>query len=509
MAGIYDLGIGEAAQVGNSIYSTMVQDRLGTERNAISARQADSQIANAQVENNIKQYALKKAEEADAANKRIVDMTVHPMYLALPDTVKPKVLEYFASQGLVDAQGRGEVGKIMSGVQQIESTKPLFNEFMGPVLEAKKGQVIEAYSAMQDAMAKGDANKIAEAKANYQKMNMAYQASTGNFAKHLEGLDKLHNVSAGATAINAGGEAVYTAPDKATSASDVQKTLVDLYGQNAFDKMTPAQKEAAYVKLKGSVAGVTRININQPGTNDIKAIAQDIADGQLSMKQVSKRGLTQSQVIGQVKQMYPKFDFIKSDANYNYMNNSNILRATGLAAAAMPRVYDLYSKMEGLKNTFGVPLLDEPWNKARKALGSKEVTDFESLRNAIIQEVNTALSGSSTASDYRIKLELENLKSGMTVGQQMASVGNLISALQARQDASTMVVYPWEVVRGEKTMEQWKAEQKVEAEKVKIMRFNTGGSGSRITNKTVVKQFVSPSTGKTKIVYSDGTEEIR
>jgi hypothetical protein len=90
------------------------------------------------------------------------------------------------------------------------------------------------------------------------------------------------------------------------------------------------------------------------------------------------------------------------------------------------------------------------------------VSDFESLRNAVIQEVNTALTGSSTASDFRIRLEMENLKSGMTVRQQMASIDNLMSALEARKDAAYAVPYPWEVVRGETTMEQWKQKQAVQ-----------------------------------------------
>ena len=44
---------------------------------------------------------------------------------------------------------------------------------------------------------------------------------------------------------------------------------------------------------------------------------------------------------------------------------------------------------------------------------------------------------------------------------------------------------------------------------LKNVRENTSPSTTQPKGKTVVKKFVSPSTGKTKLIYSDGTEEIR
>jgi len=92
----------------------------------------------------------------------------------------------------------------------------------------------------------------------------------------------------------------------------------------------------------------------------------------------------------------------------------------------------------------------------RKQFGSTKVSDYNSLRNAIIQEVNTALSGTSVASDFRIHLENENLRDSMTPAQLAESIKNLISALDARTDASTAEMYPLEVVQGTITMDQWK-----------------------------------------------------
>jgi hypothetical protein len=189
------------------------------------------------------------------------------------------------------------------------------------------------------------------------------------------------------------------------------------------------------------------------------------------------------------------------------MNNASVLRSAGLVKATLPRVYDLYNKVDKIQNYAKVPILDLPINKVRQWTGSTVITDYESLRNAVIQEVNTALSGTSVASDYRIKLELENLKSEMTPAQHKAAINNLISALRAREEASEAVVYPWEVVKGIRTMEDWKKQNLEEAEAVK--KIKVGGEQKPTSGKRVVEKFFSKKTGKTKYVYEDGTEEIK
>ena len=158
----------------------------------------------------------------------------------------------------------------------------------------------------------------------------------------------------------------------------------------------------------------------------------------------------------EVLQDYPNFNFNMSEANMKYRTNSSNIRAAALAQAALPRVEDLYVKVQDLNNVTGIPLLDTPLNVLRKQFGSTKVSDYNSLRNAIIQEVNTALSGTSVASDFRIHLENENLRDSMTPAQLAESIKNLISALDARTDASTAEMYPLEVVQGTITMDQWK-----------------------------------------------------
>jgi hypothetical protein len=179
--------------------------------------------------------------------------------------------------------------------------------------------------------------------------------------------------------------------------------------------------------------------------------ADSIAQGKMDpIAFLSKRG-TQLYAIQQaIRDKYPNFNFNQANANYKYMTNPTNLVAIGRVEAAMPRVEDLKSKINKLNNIAGIPLLDKPLNSIRRSVGGNEaIVDFESLRNAILTEVNTALSGSSVASDYRIKLELENLGSDRTPRQLYTAINNLKSALEARTDASKAVPYDWDKIRGE------------------------------------------------------------
>ena len=233
----------------------------------------------------------------------------------------------------------------------------------------------------------------------------------------------------------------------------------------------------------------------------IDNLISSVAEGRLSTKQIPKRGRVWSQVASGVTEVYPKFDFGMNDANYKYRNDANILRSASLVKAAMPRVMDLYRKAIDLKNSTNLPILDEPLNKVKRAVGNERVADFESLRNALLFEVNTALSGSSVASDYRIKLEIENLKSGMTFGQQIKTISNLISALQARSDASTLNAYPMEVVQGKKTLDQWRKEQEQEVESTKKLIF---GKGDQIQTPKTQQEYDALPSGTIFIDPDDG-----
>ena len=115
---------------------------------------------------------------------------------------------------------------------------------------------------------------------------------------------------------------------------------------------------------------------------------------------------------------------------------------------------------------------------AKESIKSVEVVDFESLRNSLIQEAGVALTGSSVVSDHRLHLEMENLGSGLTIGQATESIINLMNALEARGDAATLDAYPKEVVQGLKTEKEWKKEAFEQSRKLRKKKY---GSGEGVT----------------------------
>jgi hypothetical protein len=159
----------------------------------------------------------------------------------------------------------------------------------------------------------------------------------------------------------------------------------------------------------------------------------------------------------EVLRKYPKFDFMKSDANYKWQTSPVNQRVISQVEGVLPRVTRLAEQSEQLGNG-NWSTANKIINAVNKEFGKPEVTDYEGNLNAIVQEVNTALSGSSTGSDLRVKLELENLRSARSPQQLTGAITNLYEALLSRLDVQLSVPYPIEVVRGEKTALQYREE---------------------------------------------------
>lgn len=139
------------------------------------------------------QYQEKAMADQELQNNRIVDITTTPQYLALPPEVQKSSLNWLASNGYTDMSGRGKMKDIATGVSMVEQTPKLFQQFMQPVIEAKKQAVLNAYNMMTQESAKPKANpeKIAQLKAVFDQARLAYGAATDNFTKHLDKLDEI------------------------------------------------------------------------------------------------------------------------------------------------------------------------------------------------------------------------------------------------------------------------------------------------------------------------------
>lgn len=194
---------------------------------------------------------------------------------------------------------------------------------------------------------------------------------------------------------------------------------------------------------------------------DIPDLAMSLKNGEIGLAQIKNtRGIAISnKVISKVRKEFPHYNFIYQDANAKYLTSTTNARIIGAVDASLPRVNMLVAQAENLRNT-KFPL----WNKVLKELsvqtGDPAYTNFMSNRNAIVQEVNTALSGSSQSSDMRVQIELDNLREARSPEQLVGAISNLREALIARKDSSMQYIYPMEVVRGEKTGAQWNDEMK-------------------------------------------------
>jgi hypothetical protein len=211
--------------------------------------------------------------------------------------------------------------------------------------------------------------------------------------------------------------------------------------------------QARKVELEKSKAATQLQNV------DINALADSVMEGHDSPIAVKNtRGANiHAMVKTKVLEKYPKFDMTMADANYKWKQSATNQRTINFVGGALPRLGALDDQLKKLPNV-DLNMINRVMRLASKEFGKPEYTNFESNRNAIVQEINTALSGTSQASDMRIKIELENLEAARSPQQIRGAIENLRLALEARLDVDLSPLYPIEVVRGEKTMAQYKKE---------------------------------------------------
>lgn len=242
------------------------------------------------------------------------------------------------------------------------------------------------------------------------------------------------------------GEAVLRRTEKSRSEEQlITQDLRDKLGREpTAGEVLKAQEERKSIIEQGKIEAKTK-GINIPSLINMVETGMDSLEGVKNAFGVPVQALVQSQLA----EKNPKFSFIKSDANKRYLTTPQNLRVQALVEASYPRVQSLLQKADALGNLAYPRSLNMGLNALRKEFGSKAIADFESMRNAILSEVNTALTGSSTGSDFRIQLELEQLKTSATPAQLKVSINNLLDALDARGEASSTAPYPMEEVRGE------------------------------------------------------------
>ncbi len=224
---------------------------------------------------------------------------------------------------------------------------------------------------------------------------------------------------------------------------------------------------SAAIEAKGQLEDLQNRKIELAGAQldvkskdiDIQAIADAVGEGQDA--RIAVKGSMGNPVASKVQSLvlkkYPKFDFNMSDANYKWKQSQINQRTINFVGGSLPRVEALGNQLQALENA-DIPAINKVMRQISIQTGRPEYTNFESNRNAIVQEINTALSGSATGSDMRIKIELENLQSSRSPQQIIGAINNLREALISRLDVDLSPIYPKEVVQGVKSLEEYKEE---------------------------------------------------
>lgn len=187
-----------------------------------------------------------------------------------------------------------------------------------------------------------------------------------------------------------------------------------------------------------------------------------------------------------VRDEYPNFDFNMADANYKWKQSATNQRTINFVGGALPRLGALDAQLKELPNV-DLNVINRVMRQVLTEFGKPAYTNYESNRNAIVQEINTALSGTSQSSDERLRLELENLKSARSPQQIKGAIENLRLALEARLDVDLSPLYPIEVVRGEKSMSQYKKELYSKYRNDYSRHFE----GEQVTNKPARAEYFS------------------
>jgi len=167
--------------VDNLVKLKMHQDDVDMQGRQLQQKQELIDIQKA--ESNL---ALGNAQKEKANREKPLDMTVHPLFLSLPDESKEQALNFMVTNGFTDERGIGTTENIMRGLDIVEKTKPVFQTIMGPVIKAKQANVTTAWGELQSAQEKGDPKKMQEAKAKFDQAFLTYGDALGKYDTHLK-----------------------------------------------------------------------------------------------------------------------------------------------------------------------------------------------------------------------------------------------------------------------------------------------------------------------------------
>jgi len=239
------------------------------------------------------------------------------------------------------------------------------------------------------------------------------------------------------------------------------------------------------------------------GTIDIPGSAQAILEGRETIDNVRN-------TFGVPIQEAVRKEVMRQDPEFNF----NQPRAT---ASTVKGSLALQQKQRGMMGSF-VANLDKQVNRVDKIM--TDVVKRVGVRaiDLPLRELRTRVVGSGQEKVVEAYLiEISNEIGKLSTGSS-ASVRELSTEAQDRwakihdpnlSIKELKIILDETKAMGKMRLDSTDQEINRTSDLLKNVRENTSPSTTQPKGKTVVKKFVSPSTGKTKLIYSDGTEEIR
>ena len=317
------------------------------------------------------------------------------------------------------------------------------------------------------------------------------------------------------------------ATDKQAEMKDYHQQLIQIAKDNAESNKLRAGADVTRAGKAGGIADINSITPVAPGEKNDLAL-QGLSSGEAAIvKQLSEykiplpSGMALRTPYWQgILQRTALYDNAFDATQYNVRMGVKKDFTAGSAAKNIRSLNTAVGHLETLskaaKELDNAPV--QVWNyianKGITATGDPSVTKFNAAATAVEGELANVFKNTG-ATDQEIKAWRDNLSTSFSKEQLSGSINTVIDLLGGRLGAlrnqyETGLGKPKDFrFLSDKSLNILKS-LKVDINSIDPVSTKQAGNNQIAqSEKTVVKQFTSPSTGKTKLIYSDGTEEIK
>ena len=196
------------------------------------------------------------------------------------------------------------------------------------------------------------------------------------------------------------------------------------------------QKTATDVANIKSLSSKEIAGLKGQGVNNVDDAVEAVKEGRMALSQLPGFGANslKAQVTGALFKKYPDFDAESAEQSYKWKTNPMVMNTISQVNAVRPLI-------EGLRDDYAkldqsdVQAANKVGNWTKEQLGKPEIAAFEYRKQAVIKEVERALTGSGQMSDSRVKMEVDALKSTYSPEQMNAALDEMEAVLSARKGA--------------------------------------------------------------------------